>query len=171
MALQGRFILDDAEYSPLVFPGVGTFLAFSGNGQYRNHGGCAAVPTQGPIPAGKYWIVQRGEGGFWSKKMAASKDWFNREFRGAEFTHSQWFALYRDDMSIDDYTWINGVRRGNFRLHPGKISEGCITLVHNSDFAVLRNELLRTPPVQVPCMRSLMARGYIEVTANGKTCP
>lgn len=33
MALQGRFILDDAEYSPLVFPGVGTFLAFSGNGQ------------------------------------------------------------------------------------------------------------------------------------------
>lgn len=32
--------------------------------------------------------------------------------------HEDWFALYRDDGQIDDYTVINGVRRGNFRIHP-----------------------------------------------------
>nr|WP_254058708.1 tlde1 domain-containing protein [Yersinia pestis] len=26
--------------------------------------------------------------------------------------------LVRDDGKIDDYTWINNVERGNFRLHP-----------------------------------------------------
>jgi hypothetical protein len=31
--------------------------------------------------------------------------------------HDQWFALYRDDGLIDDWTWINGVNRGDFRLH------------------------------------------------------
>ncbi|WP_433691402.1 tlde1 domain-containing protein [Kosakonia cowanii] len=42
-------------------------------------------------------------------------------FRGAEFGHSDWFALYYDDIGIDDWTWVKGVQRGNFRLHPGVI--------------------------------------------------
>ncbi|MDZ7320768.1 DUF2778 domain-containing protein [Kosakonia sacchari] len=171
MALQGKFILNEADYSPLTIYGVGTFLAFSGNGAYRNRGGCAAVPKVGPIPAGKYWIVQRGEGGYWSKKLAASKDWYNKTFKDAEFKHSEWFALYRDGVLVNDYMWINNVHRGNFRLHPGRYSEGCITLLHNSDFALIRNELLRTQPVPVPCMKNLMARGFIEVISNGNTCP
>ncbi|HBC9641280.1 TPA: DUF2778 domain-containing protein [Escherichia coli] len=67
---------------------------------------------------------------------------------------------------------LNGVYRGLFRLHPGTISEGCITIPHNSDYALIRDALLRTTPVQVPCMRSLMARGWIEVIANGSNnCP
>lgn len=73
MALQGKFIINNADYSPLSFPGLGTFLAFSGNGAYRNHGGCGAIAKEGPIPAGRYWVVQRGEGGFWSKKSPHQK--------------------------------------------------------------------------------------------------
>lgn len=171
MALNGKFFLNDADYSSLVFPGVGSFMAFSGNGAYRNKGGCAAIPKSGPIPAGRYWIVKRGEGGFFSKKYAWMKDTYNKYHSGAEFRRSEWFALYPNDWNIDDMTWLDGVKREHFRLHPGVLSEGCITLAHNSDFALLRNALLRTPLIQVPCMKELMAYGMIEVVANGNTCP
>ncbi|UPF38925.1 DUF2778 domain-containing protein [Klebsiella pneumoniae subsp. pneumoniae] len=87
--------------------------------------------------------------------------------------HSDWFALWRDDRGIDDETWVEGVKRGNFRLHPGTVSEGCITIAHNSDFAMIRNALMNTSLVQVPCIRSLMARGWVEVVASGSNnaCP
>jgi hypothetical protein len=170
MALQGKFLINDAHYSPLMFPGVGTFLAFSGNGAYRNRGACGMIPKMGPVPAGKYWIVDRPEGGLRSQLNAGIKDIYNHYANGATFKHSDWFAVWRDDLNIDDYTWIEGVRRGNFRLHPGQASEGCITLPHDSDFAMLRNALLRTQKIAVPCMRSLKAYGMIEVIANGKTC-
>lgn len=172
MALQGRFDINDADYSPLTIYGVGTFLAFSGGGKFRNHGGCAIIPNEGPIPPGKYWVVDRPEGGgFGSWAQAKAKDTFNKYARGAEFTRSEWFALYRDDRGVDDTTWFNGVQRGHFRLHPGTISEGCITLPHNSDFEVVRNAFLNTTMVRVPCMKSLMAYGCIEVTSNGDDCP
>ncbi|NIY48731.1 DUF2778 domain-containing protein [Cedecea colo] len=99
------------------------------------------------------------------------RDTINKTFYGAEFKHSEWFALYKDDWGIDDGTWIDDVYRGLFRLHPGTVSKGCITIAHNSDYALIRNALLREPPQPVPCMCSLMARGYIEVVANGTTCP
>ena len=95
---------------------------------------------------------------------------FCRELRRGK---SDWFALWRDDRGIDDETWVEGVKRGNFRLHPGTVSEGCITIAHNSDFAMIRNALMNTSLVQVPCMRSLMARGWVEVVASGSniSCP
>lgn len=46
MALHGKFVINDMYYSPLSFPGVGTFLAFSGNGAYRNRGACAMIPKE-----------------------------------------------------------------------------------------------------------------------------
>ncbi|MEX7647420.1 DUF2778 domain-containing protein, partial [Klebsiella pneumoniae] len=87
--------------------------------------------------------------------------------------NSDWFALWRDDRGIDDETWVEGVKLGKFRLHPGTVSEGCITITHNSDFAMIRNALMNTSLVQVPCMRSLMARGWVEVVASGSNnaCP
>ncbi|WP_434583899.1 DUF2778 domain-containing protein [Klebsiella sp. R390] len=169
--LHGTLIINDADYSPFTLYGVGTFMAHSGNGVYRNHGGCRAIPDNGPIPPGKYWIVGRGEGGLFSKANAFIRDTINKTFYGAEFKHSEWFALYRDDWGIDDGTWINDVYRGLFRLHPGTISKGCITIAHNSDYALIRNALLREKPEPVPCMRSLMTRGYVEVVADGATCP
>lgn len=173
MALNGTFVLNGADYAPLSFPGIGTFLAFSGSGSNRNRPGCSNVPTLGPLPVGKYWVVDREQGGIFSQGLAASKDFYNKLFRGAQFGHSDWFALYRDGIGLGDYTWIEGVQRGNFRLHPGMVSEGCITLKNNSDFALLRGRLMTTSLINVPCMRNLKARGYIEVKSYGygETCP
>lgn len=173
MALNGTFVLNGADFAPLFFPGVGTFSAFSGSGSNRNRAGCSNVPTVGPLPVGKYWIVDREQGGAFSQGLAAAKDLYNKVFHGAQFGHSDWFALYFDDLKIDDWTWIKGVQRGNFRLHPGVISEGCITLSRNSEFESLRNRLLHTPLIDIPCTRYLKARGYIEVKgiSNDETCP
>lgn len=86
---------------------------------------------------------------------------------------AEWFALYRDDGKLDDYTRISGVRRGNFRLHPSGpagVSLGCITLQHRTDFLAIRQALLTTP--QVKLSGGLMSYGTIEVILNGNTpCP
>ncbi|MGE9553594.1 DUF2778 domain-containing protein [Erwinia amylovora] len=172
MSLQGKFVVNDASYAPLTFAGLGTFLAFSGNGKYRNHGGCESVPENGPIPTGKYWIVDRPSGGMYSRLRAAVKDEYNRVFNDAAYRHSDWFALYRDDMSIDDGTWVRSVWRGNFRLHPGSLSLGCITLAHNGDYGKIRDALINAMKIPVPCMKNMFAYGFIEVTNNGSsTCP
>ena len=58
-----------------------------------------------------------------------------------------WFAIYRDDGNIDDFTFINDVERGHFRLHPaGKsgIGDGCITLPNHSNYAILMQALLNS---------------------------
>ncbi|WKV52694.1 MULTISPECIES: DUF2778 domain-containing protein [Dickeya] len=172
MALQGKFIVNNADYSPLTLLGVGTFMAFSGDKIYRNRGGCTDVPEAGPIPEGRYWIVDRPTGGIRSQATAWLKDSWNTVW-GYDSNHSEWFALYRDDGQIDDYTWINGVRRGNFRLHPigGQgVSLGCITLQHYSDFAAIRAALLRTRKQPVH-NTGLEAYGIIEVITYGNTCP
>lgn len=62
------------------------------------------------------------------------------------------------------------MKRGNFRLHPGLLSEGCIILPHDSDFALLRNVLLRREKIDLPCMRKLKTYGITEVIANGQSC-
>lgn len=129
------------------------------------------IPKKGPVPAGKYWIVDRPSGGMKSRLEAGVKDTWNHYSKGATFKHSDWFALWRDDWNLDDYTWIGSVKRGNFRLHPGTLSEGCITLCHDTDFAILRNALLNTPKMDIPCAKNLKAYGSIEVITNGKTCP
>lgn len=173
MALHGKLILNGADYAPFNLYGVGVFMAFSGNGIYRNQSACRAIPDVGPLPPGKYWIVERGSGGLGSWVKAKTQDLFNKIYSGAEFGREEWFALYRDDWGIDDHTWIDGVKRGLFRLHPGTVSKGCITIAHNSDYALIRNAPLRTTPMQVPCMKYLMARGWVEVIAGGynNTCP
>nr|WP_255375981.1 DUF2778 domain-containing protein [Acetobacter sp. DmW_043] len=160
-------MLNGDRYSSLTFPGVGSFEAFSGDGIYRNRGGCGYIPGQGSLPEGKYWIVSRSSGGLIAKGIAWAKDLYNQYHSGAVFRHSEWFALYRDDGMIDDFTFIKGVKRGNFRLHPGVLSDGCITLSKNTDFALLRNTLLRTPQMQVPGVKGLNSFGTIEVVNNG----
>lgn len=172
MALQGKFLVNNAPLSPLCFSGVGTFMAFSGDDIYRNRGGCTAVQGKGPIPAGKYWIVDRPTGGIKSRALAWVSDAWNA-MGGAPTDHSEWFALYRDDGMIDDYTWMDGVRRGNFRLHPaggGGVSLGCITLQSRSDFLTIRTALLQTSTVSVHDS-VLRSYGWIEVITYGNICP
>ncbi|WP_061708507.1 DUF2778 domain-containing protein [Pseudenterobacter timonensis] len=173
MALNGTLILNGADYAPFNLYGVGVFMAHSGQGAFRNNGACGGVKDSGPIPPGKYWIVDRGTGGFISSLKAKAQDQWNKVRSGAVFGRDEWFALYRDDFGIDDGTWVDDVHRGLFRLHPGTISEGCITIAHNSDYGLIRDALMNTTLMQVPCMRSLMARGWIEVIDGGYTniCP
>jgi len=173
MALQGKMILNGADYAPFNLYGVGVFMAHSGLGAYRNNANCGGVQNIGPIPIGRYWIVDRREGNWLSQKKKEIHDGANRLIGRAEFGKTDWFALWRDDWGIDDYTWVESVKRGNFRLHPGTVSKGCITIAHNSDFAMIRNALMNTSLIQVPCMRSLMARGWVEVVDGGykNTCP
>ncbi|RQR36743.1 MULTISPECIES: DUF2778 domain-containing protein [unclassified Burkholderia] len=172
MAYTGKFLVNNDFLSPLTIDGVGTFDAFSGNGIYRNRGGCTAVPDNGPIPGGKYWIVARPTGGARSQAYAWIKDQWNA-FKGNATDHSEWFALYRNDGVIDDQTWVNGVQRGQFRLHPAGgegVSLGCITLPSRVDFLRIRSALLHT--TTVPAGSSgLNAYGTIEVITHGNTCP
>jgi hypothetical protein len=172
MAIQGKFVVNNELFSPLIMYGVGSFSAFSGDGPFRNHGGCTKIPNKGPIPAGKYWIVDRPSGGIGSRLQAWASDTAN-SFLGTHTDRGEWFALYCDDEQIDDYMWVEGVRRGNFRLHPvggRKVSYGCITLQSYSDFHSVRRALLRT--ARVPVGNSgLSAYGYIEVITHGDTCP
>jgi len=172
MAYTGRFLVNNSFLSPLAIDGLGTFDAFSGNAEFRNRGGCTAVPDNGPIPAGKYWIVERPTGGIRSQALAWAKDEWNTIF-GNPSNHREWLALYRDDGRIDDVTWVNGVKRGQFRLHPASghgISLGCITLPSRVDFLRIRTALLATKPI--PAGDSgLNAYGTIEVITRGNTCP
>jgi hypothetical protein len=80
MPIHGKFIVNSKHLAPLMMFGVGAFMAFSGNGIYRNRGGCTAVPDNGSIPAGKYWIVDRPTGGLRSQTEAWAKDTFNSVF-------------------------------------------------------------------------------------------
>jgi hypothetical protein len=172
MAYFGKFLVNNEPLSPLTIFGLGTFNAYSGNEQYRNRGGCTAIPDNGPIPAGKYWIVDRPTGGIGSQAFAWAKDEWNTAF-GHSSNHREWFALYRDDRVIDDVTWVNGVKRGQFRLHPAGghgLSLGCITLPSYSDFTKIRRALLHT--TTIPARNSgLRSYGNIEVITYGNTCP
>ncbi|WP_296654584.1 DUF2778 domain-containing protein [Paraburkholderia sp.] len=172
MAYTGRFLVDNEFLSPLTIDGLGTFDAYSGDEIYRNRGGCTAIVSKGPIPAGKYWIVDRPAGGARSRAYAWIKDELNA-YQGRRTDHGEWFALYRDDGRIDDFTWVNGVRRGQFRLHPAGghgVSLGCITLPSRTDFQRIRTSLLNTKTI--PAGNSgLNAYGTIEVITYGNACP
>lgn len=171
MALFGKFTINNADFSPLLIYGVGTFMAFSGDSTYRNRGGCVALPDKGPLPPGRYLIVDRPQGGAGSRIRTQVIDAWN-SVAGVPSDHTQWFALYRADGLLDDYTWINEVKRGNFRLHPvgGQgLSLGCITLQHSSDFALIRDALLATNKV-VMC-KGILTYGEIEVVAYESLCP
>ena len=63
------------------------------------------------------------------------------------------FALYRDDQSVDDYTFVESVRRSLFRLHPlgpRRISTGCVVLQYPDEFNRLRALLLKQPIRYLP---------------------
>ncbi len=127
------------------------------------------VLNEGPLPAGLYYIVDRPTGSWFNNMRALAIDKFKSTFM-YHVDHSEWFALYRSDGKIDDTTFFSGVSRGGFRLHPGRVSDGCITLARQREFSVLRHHLLRTSKIPVPGT-SLKAYGTIEVVTYGRTCP
>lgn len=138
MPVECYFTLNRTRMSALICPGFGSVAAFSGGGKYINNPGATTVKDDGPLPTGTYYIVDRQSGG----RLGLVWDFFKDLRAGTQ--RSQWFALYRNDEKIDDYTSIQGIRRGAFRLHPVGyvgISEGCITLPNHTQFDQLRTFL------------------------------
>lgn len=152
------FHLNGYGLSTLSCPGIGFFPAYSGNeGPNRNNPDSIATPDIGPLPPGRYYIVDRPQG-----LMSPIYDYFSSHASGSD--RELWFGLYRDDGNIDDSTFVEKVKRGNFRLHPAGyqgISKGCITLPSKNHYTILRNALLSTASVMISA--SLRAYGTVQV--------
>ena len=111
MAVACTFKLNRKSTSQLVCPGVGSFPAFSGQKEGRDNPAMVSKADIGPLPLGRYYIVDRQSGG----RLGWLRDWASRHY---SVDRNEWFALYRDDGVIDDATSVGGVSRGAFRLHP-----------------------------------------------------
>jgi Protein of unknown function (DUF2778) len=134
------FKLNGQPLSALVMGAV-SVPAFSGRAPHINSVIAACLVGVGPIPPGMYYIFDRQGGG----RLEMFKNLFN--------DHGEWFALYAVDGQIDDHTYCNRVRRGQFRLHPKGprgISEGCITIEKEIDFRHIRAILKSKAPTDVP---------------------
>ena len=153
------YLLNNYGLSTLSVPGVGFFPAYSGNaGPHRNNPNSVAVVNIGPLPFGKYYIVDRPLGGIRTKLEAGYASLISGSDRDL------WFGLYREDSDVDDITFIDQVKRGAFRLHPAGysgVSQGCITLPNHSHYKILREALLGTARIKVSA--SLTAYGTVQV--------
>ncbi len=115
-----------------------SYPVFSGAGEHKNNPNSTHLANAGPIPKGKYFVVDRPTGG----RLGPLWDTLG----GKDI----WFALYRDDGNIDDQTVIDDTVRGQFRMHPGTRSVGCVTFVHRKQFDQLREILLDTQKETIP---------------------
>jgi hypothetical protein len=103
--IECTFELNDKPMSELKCDAK-AFPAFSGYGAHVNRRASACLSGLGPIPPGTYYILDRQSGGL----LGPLRDYFSG--------HSNWFAFYANDGKVDDETFCNSVKRGNFRLHP-----------------------------------------------------
>ena len=159
MPISCQFALNNSQFSTFICAGIGAFAAFSGNGLGRDNPAAVDKPDIGPLPPGRYYIVDRESGG----RMGSIRDFVLKHFYGTDRT--TWFALYRSDDVIDDWTSINGIRRGNFRLHPigpRRLSDGCIAIVSPSQFKMLYDRLKSTPTISIPGT-AMRAYGTVDV--------
>lgn len=121
--------------------GASEFPAFSGLGAHVNQRLSACFRSQGPIPPGSYFVIDRQSGG----RLGWLYDLFSKR--------NDWFALYAVDDNIDDATWCGQVERGKFRLHPkgpSGISEGCVVIDRLPDFLHLQTMLRSGEPSEIP---------------------
>lgn len=130
------FLLNGKKTSWLLCDGY-QFRAFSGNNGHENKPEDTAISRKGPIPRGRYYIVDRQSGGH----LGWLHDLVHDMASGTP--NRNWFALYRqtENGNVSDTVFVRGVKRGHFRLHPvgnRGISEGCITLVDPARFEILR---------------------------------
>jgi hypothetical protein len=107
--------------------------AFSGNGIYRNDPASEAIANHGPIPAGQYYITEP----------------YAYSALGNIF-----FKLFPTEGGLTDSKNLGGgIVRGAFRLHPGNISNGCVTIdekKHQANWRSIRNMLLDTQTQMIP---------------------
>lgn len=115
-----------------------SYSVFSGSGDDTNNPDSTDKADAGPLPTGNYYIVDRPSGG----TLGPLRDWLTGR--------DEWFALYRDDGTINDSTIVNGVVRGQFRMHPGTRSVGCVTFTSGEKFQEMRGILLATTKATIP---------------------
>lgn len=136
------FTLNNQSSSVLQCPGVGTLVAFSGHGVGRNNPAVTDQENIGPIPKGRYYIVDRQSGGH----LGRLYDLWG-EFGVGTTDHTQWFMLWNS--STGDSTYVGKVKRGAFRLHPvGQLglSNGCITVINPAQFKSFAGQLRKNGP-------------------------
>ncbi|WP_310391876.1 DUF2778 domain-containing protein [Caballeronia sp. LP006] len=104
------FTLNNKNTSALVCSGYGTVEAFSGQKQGRDNPNEVTSKGIGPIPRGTYYIVDRQSGG----ALGHMRD--NLSPLVGSTDRRKWFMLWNP--TTGDMTNIDGVMRGEFRLHP-----------------------------------------------------
>lgn len=113
----------------------------------------------GPLPKGTYFLVDRQSGGL----LGAIYDWWSAHGQVSTDRH-KWFMLWNP--ATGDSTNINGVKRGNFRLHPMgrmRLSEGCITVVNPDAFEGLQKYIRSQGATIAVPSSTLKAYGTVEV--------
>ena len=115
------------------------------------------LPDVGSVPIGEYAIVDRSCGG----RISCAIDFVSALSSNSRYW---WFALYALDGRIDDETFLRGVRRDEFRLHPGSNSKGCVTLPKTADFHALRNMLLPNKGIYHINSTQIECYGVLNVT-------
>jgi hypothetical protein len=148
---QYNFELNDQPMSAFKL-GAFSFPAFSGFEENINQPSSVCLVNEGPIPIGRYYILDRQAG-------------ILQKIKGIFGGHSDWFALYAIDGRIDDEAFCNKVRRGEFRLHPKGtlgISRGCVTIENLADFQHIKTMLRGGRPSTIP-NSSLKAYGILTV--------
>lgn len=144
----------------LYCEGVGYFSVFTGLGRFKDSLEFSKYKN-GPIPLGKYWILKKPTGGVKSQLRSLGKAISTGN------NYSEWLALYKQDGKLDDYTFVEAVERGNFRMHPLRPngsgdSDGCITFYSRVDFDIVRRALLKTSKKAIPGS-NLLAYGELNV--------
>ncbi|WP_206951618.1 DUF2778 domain-containing protein [Trinickia acidisoli] len=131
------FALNHKITSLLNCPGIGAFAAYSGHGPGRDNPELTDKEDVGPIPKGVYYIVDRHSGG----RLGWWHDFIDAHGYGTT-DRTKWFMLWNP--ATGDSTFVNGVKRSVFRLHPEgplRLSDGCITVANLYSFAVLAKGL------------------------------
>jgi hypothetical protein len=158
MPVKCTFVLNDQTYSTLTCEGTAPVQAFSGTDQGRDNPDDTAIKNVGPLPKGTNYLVDRQSGGL----LGPIRDWFSEHTISTD--RRTWFMLWNPVSG--DMTNINGIQRGNFRLHPigqRRLSEGCITVVQPYEFDRLQ-KFIRSRGLTVPVPgTTLRAYGTVEV--------
>jgi len=158
------YVLNGEPLSRLVCDGV-SYDAFSGDAaSYVNDVRYQDVPDLGPLPLGRYYILDRESGGLTGWLRDPIQDYF------AGTDKSEWLSLYRDDDLVDDNTIINNTQRGAFRIHPigpRGISQGCVTLFSPLAFVVLRQYIRNRRGETLPG-KSIKYYGILDVIPENK---
>ncbi|HTH61615.1 MAG TPA: DUF2778 domain-containing protein [Paraburkholderia sp.] len=145
--------------SRLFCSGFGSVEAFSGTGPGRNNPRATAMANIGPLPSGRYYLVDRQSGG----RLGWLWDWLGTSLH-VTTDHSKWFMLWHE--RTGDSAFVEGIRRGSFRLHPAgpqNLSKGCITVVSPAQFDLLQRYIRsRVPDKPVPG-QTFNAYGTVDV--------